>query len=318
MKLSDLVAYKNELDKMSSKTAQRSLEIELEKITHLIQTQHIKLQDFEQTIANQYQNIRNNIEQFEQQLDDLKLDLKKQIEIAEKPWFLESYRLYEKEMRRETPEYILNRRIELDDETQMMLRSRIQNHANWQQPGLIVRPGRENFIDDMVSFDPLYLVDQYHDLLKPSMDRYPDEYQKRLRTYVIRESINRDMLDKIPNNQFALCLTYNYLNFRPFEFIKKFLEELYQKLKPGGTLIMTFNDCDRYKAVLLVEQHYACYTPGALLQDLAHRIGYETVFKWDNGGPETWIELKKPGTLTSLRGGQTLAKIIHKSVAESK
>jgi SAM-dependent methyltransferase len=218
----------------------------------------------------------------------------------------------------ETPDYILSRQSYIDAETELVMRSRLQNYSSWQHPGMIVRPGLEKFIDDMVSFDPLYIVDQHYDLLKPAMNQYPEEYQRRLRTYVVTERIDRDMLDKIPNNQFGICFVYNYFNFRPFEFIKKYIEEIYQKLKPGGVLIMTFNDCDRAKAVMLVEQHYACYTPGNLLQNMAHRVGFETIFTWHNNGPTTWLELRKPGTLTSLRGGQTLAKIVHKSVAESK
>jgi hypothetical protein len=63
---------------------------------------------------------------------------------------------------------------------------------------------------------------------------------------------------------------------------------------------------------MLAERRYACYTPGSLIKELATNIGYVQMFSWDNDGPTTWLELKKPGTLTSLRGGQTLAKIINK------
>jgi hypothetical protein len=81
---------------------------------------------------------------------------------------------------------------------------------------------------------------------------------------------------------------------------------------------MTFNDCDRDKAVKLAEQRYACYTPGTMIQQFAATVGYNQIFSWNNNGPTTWLELRKPGALTSLRGGQTLAKIVHKSVAKSK
>jgi SAM-dependent methyltransferase len=191
-------------------------------------------------------------------------------------------------------------------------------YGNWKYPAMIIRPGREKFIDDMVMFDPLYLIDSDHELLKPAIEKFPEDYQKRLRTYVIDELKNDHLLQQIPDNQFGLCLAFNLFNFRPLEVIRRYLTEIYQKLKPGGVILLTFNDCDRDKAVMLVEQHFASYTPGTLIQELASSIGYEPIFKWDDGGPSTWLEIKKPGTLTSLRGGQTLAKIIHKSVAESK
>jgi hypothetical protein len=74
---------------------------------------------------------------------------------------------------------------------------------------------------------------------------------------------------------------------------------------------MTFNDCDNEKAVRLAETYYACYTPGKMVREIASRIGYEIYFNWNDSVPTTWLELQKPGTLTSIRGGQALAKIVH-------
>jgi hypothetical protein len=136
--------------------------------------------------------------------------------------------------------------------------------------------------------------------------------------YTVREELDHEILEKVPNEQIGLCLVYNFFEFKPFEIVRKYLTEIFQKLKPGGTLIMTFNDCDRDKAVKLAEQHYACYTPGAMVQQFAATVGYDQVFSWNNNGPTTWLELRKPGTLTSLRGGQTLAKIHLKNPEEHK
>jgi hypothetical protein len=177
---------------------------------------------------------------------------------------------------------------------------------------MIIRPGLEKFVEDLVGYDPLYLIDQQHELLTPAVNKFSDEYQSRLRLYTVKESVDFEILDKIPNGQFGFCLAYNFFEFKPFEILKKYMTEVYQKLKPGGTFIMTFNDCSREKAVMLAEQRYACYTPGVLVKELATTIGYTQIFGWDNDGPTTWIELRKPGALSSLRGGQSLAKIMYK------
>jgi SAM-dependent methyltransferase len=177
---------------------------------------------------------------------------------------------------------------------------------------MIIRPGTETYIQDLVASDPLYLVDESHDLLAPAMELFNEQYQNRLRPYTIDERNSESILSKLPNGQFGLCLAYNFFEFKPLEIVRKYMTEVYQKLKPGGTFIITFNDCSRDKAVMLAEQRYACYTPGGLIKELAANIGYVQKFSWDNDGPTTWLELKKPGTLTSLRGGQTLAKIINK------
>ena len=312
MKLSDLVAYKTALDKLSTRSEQREVELGLGKITHLVDTQSIQLGNFKQDLNNQYNKINRDIDQFEITLNKLKQEIKLQIELEEKYWFRESYRLYDQEMCSDSAEYVLNRRPILSEDVENILRARIQNYVDWQHPGMIIQPGLEKFVEDMVGFDPLYLIAQEHDLLIPAFSKFTEEYQRRLRLYTVKETIDAEILDKIPNNQFGICLVYNFFEFKPFEIIRSYLTEIYQKLKPGGTLIMTFNDCNRDKAVKLVEQHYACYTPGDLVQQFASTVGYNQIFSWNNNGPTTWLELRKPGTLTSLKGGQTLAKIIKK------
>jgi hypothetical protein len=297
---------------MTARTAQREIELSLGKITHLVDSQPIQLRDFKQQLDHQYNTVYSNIDQFEHTLNQLKKEIQSQIEIAEKLWFQESYRLYDQEMRSDSAEYILNRRPILANDTENYLRVRIQNYVDWQHPGMIIRPGVEKFIEDMVGYDPLYLIDQTHDLLIPAFNQFPEEYQQRLRLYTVREDVDSEILDKIPQSQFGFCLAYNFFEFKPFEILKKYMTEVYQKLKPGGTFIMTFNDCDRDKAVKLAEQRYACYTPGSLVKELATTIGYTQTFSWDNDGPTTWLELRKPGTLSSLRGGQSLAKIMYK------
>jgi hypothetical protein len=312
MKLSELVAYKTQLDKLSAKSSQRQVDIDIGKINNVVESHPIQLGNYTQQLQHQLQHIQHSFDQYESMLSQLQHEVKLLIETAEKPWFQESYRLYDEEMCHETTEARLTRRPVLPTDDIMLLQSRVRTYSDWRYPGLIIRPGLEEFIQHMVSFDPLYIVDQDMELLQPALDRYPEEYQRRLRPYVIKESLDQDILIKIPNEQFGICLVYNFFDFRPLEIIKKYLIEIYTKLRPGGTLIMTFNDCDRDKAVRLVEQHYACYTPGTLIRELAQVIGYQQIFSWNNNGPATWLELRKPGTLDSIKGGQTLAKIMHK------
>jgi hypothetical protein len=312
MKLSDLVAFRNQLSTLSALSIGRVANHELEKIHHLVESQAVQVGQYQQRLRSQQQTIEQCFLDYETQVEKLKSELNELIIATEQHWFLESYRLYEQEMCRETTEYILARRPVILEQTKITLQARLMSYANWKYPGLIIRPGLEDFIDDMVAFDPLYIVDQNYDLLEPATKRFPDQYRRRLRQYTINEWQPEPVLDKIPNGQFGICLVYNFFEFRPFEVIKKYLIELYAKLKPGGVLIMTFNDCDHSKAVELVEQHYACYTPGYLVKDLAISLGFEVNFSWNDGGSSTWLELHKPGKLTSIRGGQTLAKVIPK------
>jgi hypothetical protein len=312
MKLSTLVNYRNQLDAMSAVSIGQAADKEIEKVTHLVDTQSIQLAEFSHILQQQRQGIQLAFDAFEKDLTDLKSQLAQLIADSEKPWFQESYRLYEKEMIYETTEYILNRRPGITSETEQFYRTRIVRYNSWQHPAMIIRPGQETYINELLASDPLYLVDENHDLLTPAMNLFNEQYQGRLRPYTINERQDHEILAKLPNGQFGFALAYNFFNFRPFEVIRKYLTEIYQKLRPGGVLALTFNDCDRDKGVILVEQHFCCYTPGYLVRELAQSLGFEIVFSWTDQGPTTWLELRKPGEFQTLRGGQALAKVIPK------
>lgn len=312
MKLSELVNYRCQLDALSTIALTKTTDMELAKITHTVATQAIQVKSFADTLQQRQQDIVNSFTRFEHELENLKQELKLLIADTETPWFAESYKLYEQGMVHETAEYILNRRPEISEETDKFYRTRIVRYNSWKHPAMILRPGRETYISELVASDPLYLVDESHELLEPAMSLFNEQYQSRLRPYTINERNSPEILTKLPDGQFGLVLAYNFFNFRPFEMIKKYLAEIYQKLRPGGILAMTFNDCDRNKGVMLVESHFCCYTPGYLVRELAQSLGYEIEFSWTDQGPTTWLELRRPGQFDSLRGGQALAKIIPK------
>jgi len=300
-KLSELVAYKNEMDRLSTKSAQTFVNAELGKITHLVQ---------DAGLDQQLVDLNNSLAKFQDSYDQLRQGLQDQISEAERPWIQEGYNLYDKGEANFADDILRIRQSNSIDSTPF--RTKLTQYADWKYSAMIIRPGLDSFIENMVVYDPLYLVDLSHDFLRPALDKFNQQYQNRLRPYVVNEDLDAEILKQLPNNQFALCLAFNYFNFRPFEIIKKYLEEVYQKLKPGGVFVFTFNDCDRRSAVELVEKHYCCYTPGHLVRELVTTVGYEVVYSWNDDGPTTWIEVRKPGQLDSLKGGQALAKILPK------
>lgn len=318
MKLSDLVNYKMQLDLLSAMPVMRQADAEIEKITHVVQSQAIQLGDLSARLNQQRVTIQQSYTLFEQDLNQLKAQVKELIEQTERPWFQESYRLYEEEMIHETVEHILDRRPAVSAETEQFYRTRLVRYNSWKYPVMIIRPGRDTFINELLASDPLYLVDENPALLAPAINMFNEVYQNRLRTYTINERTQDEILAKLPDEQFGLVLAYHFFNFRPFEVIRRYFLEIHKKLRPGGVLVLTFNDCDRDKGVMLAERHFCCYTPGYLVKELARTIGFDIVLDWNDGGAYTWLELQKPGSFESLRGGQALAKIIPKPIAESK
>lgn len=338
MKVSELVAFRNYLEAMSVKTIQKNADSEILKIRHLILNQ--SQFDTRHEIEQKRYVVMQAFKEFDSYLNDLKQQVDQQIDQDEQEllqsstnWFVEQSTRYKElatidkyhhdqygvkvagpdankmKQKMDYDTQILNRSAQPSVETLKFYKARVIRYSDWRFPGMIIHPGHAPFIKEMVASDPLYLLDISTELLRPAMKPFPDIYRQRLRTYVIDE-LSDSLVGRLPDNQFGVCLVYNFLNYRPLEVIKKYISELYQKLRPGGTLIMTFNDCDRKQGVLLAEQMCACYTPGKFVIQHAQSVGFEVVLSWHDGGPSTWLEIHKPGEMTSLRGGQTIAKIL--------
>lgn len=341
MKLSDLILYRNQLQDQSLIPSFEATEHKFKEVMATI-SQFGEFASPTHQLEQDFQRLQSEFQSVESSLDQVKASVKRSIEILEPAYFQQSYQVYEHTInshrqygiydqqrieqdinienynKKVNHHILVNRQLAPTPEAKKIYRARVAMSASWEYPGMIIHPGLEPFILDMVGLDPLYLVDERHDLLKPCMQQFPESYQQRLRPYIIDEFADRPLLEKLPNQQFGVILAYNYFNYRPFELIKKYLMEIYTKLRPGGVLICTYNDCDRSAAVQLVENHFACYTPGFLIISLAESLGFEIVFKHHENGASTWAEFKKPGQRTTLRGGQTLAKILSKPVAKSK
>ena len=217
---------------------------------------------------------------------------------------------YNREQHWENLEYLQTRKISATSESMNLLRNRIRLHGDWRVPGMIIRPGLENFIEDMVPLDPLYLADSNPEILAPAINNFTLEYQRRLRPYYINDTDPATAIfGQLPQNQFGFIFAYNYFNYRPVEIIDRYIQEFYQLLRPGGTVIFTYNDCDIAHGVMLAESFMA-YTPGHRIQTAIETTNFEVIKNQIGPYDISWFELHKPGTITSLRGGQTLAEII--------
>ena len=98
MKLSELVRIKNNLDNASSMPIRNDSEHKLTEITHVFD-------NYLPTLASSINTLKDNVaksyDTFEQELNKVKASIKDQISVAEKPWFQESYELYEGELESE-------------------------------------------------------------------------------------------------------------------------------------------------------------------------------------------------------------------------
>jgi len=321
MKLSELVAYRNHLSEFDVGDIQYAARHKLEEIVYNVKNSVIQPRAFTQTLKEDQERVIDAFDHFSSTFVELINELDSMIETAEKTQYADSSRLYNEEVARygrldentnkQVNQQILDRRMPMTADVQQMISNRIKSYVDWKYPGLIIRPGVETFISDLVALDPLYIVDYSKELLQPALSTFPNEYQRRLRMYE-QDPCSTNVLDTLPNNQFGMCLAFNFFEFTPLEVLEQYLKNIFVKLRPGGILAMTFNDCDRAHCVALVEKNFCFYTPGKQVKAIAKSIGYRQMFSWTDMGNLTWLELRKPGELESIRGGQTLAKIVHK------
>jgi SAM-dependent methyltransferase len=253
--------------------------------------------------------VTESLEQFCRVYENLKQEVTAAIRTQEVEYFKNSTELYNQRMQYDSPQHILNRKMGIDNEALLDLIAALRPHTDWRVPGMIIRPGMEDFIEHLVPCDPLYVVDTHLDLITPSVNRFNEQYRSRLRQYVINEN-RKTMFSELPMDQFGLIFAYNFFNYKPAELIERYVAELYRCLRPGGLMIFTFNNCDRAHGVELAERKFMCYTPAGRLLEFMERTGFDVVSQQTRTGDLCWIECRRPGQITSLRGGQTLAKIV--------
>lgn len=311
MKLSDLVRYLNRLDDQVRPNADLLCQQHLDEHIRIVTHTQPYLQQHAERLSSIREHVREHLQVFDAAVDDTRTEIQAMIDALQPAYFAESYRLHDEEMTQDPDELIMTRHPVLSDPVRQYLSARIQLKSDWHHAGLVIRPSLGEWLPQLVGCDPLYLADVRQSLLDPCMQQFTPDYQRRLRRYVLRENDSQGLvLGDLPDGQFGFCLALDFFHYKPLELIRLYLTDIYRKLKPGGVVAFTFNDCDRAGGVELVERHFMCYTPGSMIVALCESLGFEIQQRYQIDASNTWLELQRPGELTSLRGGQSLAKIV--------
>lgn len=309
--LSNFIKYKNQVDKVEfssdRENLNKQLNSRLENLKKFSFNESLveKLEKHKESIVESFDNLDILLEEFKQST----LDHVRQLE---KKYMAESYRLYE-EGSKDNAEYILDRSLFHSliyrDEIKDYFKSRIKINSNWKYPGVCLRPEQGEYADTMLDSDPLYIVDETESLLGPVKKLWTKVLQGRIRYNLINEN-EKEIYKKFPRNQIGLFVAYNYFNYKPFEIIRLHLSAIYDIMRPGGTVIFTYNNCNLPLAVKNFEQALYTYTPGDLIIPALELIGFEIIENYNHEETNvSWLEIKKPGKLKSLKGGQSLASI---------
>jgi SAM-dependent methyltransferase len=277
-------------------------------------TEHgIQYDGIARALNDQYHSMGQAIDQYINTIDQLKQHLARAVAAQEGEYYADSTKMFFRSLIDDRDDYLLNRQLDLSADALEFVLNRVRLYSDWHWPGMVLRPGQEPWVHHLVALDPMYLVDISPGLLEAAQEKFTAEYRRRVRPYLFAESLDRDLFDQLPTGQFGFVLAYNYFNYKPIEYMTKALAEIKLKLRPGGSVAFTFNDCSRAAAVKLVENKFMCYTPGPAVINMLTALGYQITRSHQLDAAAVWIEASIPGELVSLRGGQSLAKIVARS-----
>lgn len=317
MKLSKLIRYINTVNQLSLSTLGGAATTAVNRVVADISqgNENINVSSYVDELSTIHESILQSVSSFNTVLDNLREQLLLERQELEHQAFEKSYQIYD--MQQADPNIAKNvmdlhlyKTWIYHDRDIKYYKDRISLYGSWQHAGMLIRPLRGTIIDAMLQCDPLYIVDEAPALLSPTKKLFTPQYQRRLRYKVIKEKQPAPyLLDLIPNNQLGFIVVNEYFNKRPLELIKTYLEEFLVLLKPGGVVLFTFNDCDNPIAVANFESGLYSYVPGGLLKRIVEGLGYEILNSHASDRSIHWLEIKKPGELTSIRGGQTLGVI---------
>jgi hypothetical protein len=327
MKLSELVAFRSSLEQYDFYQASRlfvknveEAKADIDRVTDKPNNQQIRFSQgvYQDELPFDLNNVETAIADLQDNFEYYKQQIDLQIQKLEEDYIKQSEKMYMRDELPSGPDVVLERSLQLDDQSKEVFYSRVSQLSDWRFPGMIIRPQETDLVEEMASSDPLYLVDYHNKLIEPCLKNMNNVYRHRVRPWVIDRYLPRKtQFNDFPKEQFGLIVIWNTLNNMPLTMCSQILNQLFDLLRPGGTCLLTFNDCNNAYNIRNFENNYRQFTPGDRLENIVKDLGY--AIKYRSEGIHGWMEIQKPGKLETIRGGQSLARVIHsEGMAHSK
>jgi SAM-dependent methyltransferase len=255
-------------------------------------------------LASNHQTIKMLYQRDCDQLKSLISMVQTRIDSAAEIFFSDDY---QNEFIYSVPDSIRQHRIlSKDEEFETKLKQRINLYSSYVYPALEIGCRDGEWTKSLTASDPLYIADISEEFLTSAVSQFPGIYQGRVRKYLITDFYK---IANLPNNQFNLIFSYNFFNYLSIRNIEKLLSQIFEWLRPGGTVLFTYNNADMPAAAGYAESYFMTYVPETLLLPMAQKLGFELVYKHNQEPACSFVELKKPGQLKSIKLGQTLGEI---------
>ena len=198
-----------------------------------------------------------------------------------------------------------NRRIYVREDIEDTIKQRILLHTSWRYPALEIGCRDGEWTQFLVAADPLYIMDRHPEFIASTVSKFPEEYQRRLRQYPL---VNHN-LSALPAGQFNFVFSWGYFNYVSMDTIKQYLRQVYIALRPGGIFMFSYNNGDTPSGAGMAENFAQTYMPKSMLIPLCESIGFNDITEYDIDPNISWLEISKPGNLSTIKAHQVLGEI---------
>jgi SAM-dependent methyltransferase len=199
------------------------------------------------------------------------------------------------------------RRIQVHEDVEQLVKQRIMLYTNWRYPALEIGCREGEWTQYMVAADPLYIMDQFPEFLDTTNNMFPEQYRNRLRKYLI----NKDTHDfsALPQAQMGFIFSWSYFNYISLDTFTQVIKQIQRLLRPGGVFLFSYNDGDTPAGMGMAENFGQSYLPKSLVIPTCQAAGLEVVAEYSRGANVHWLEVKRPGTLHTIKTHQVLGEI---------
>lgn len=316
-KLRTIVKYNQTVQSINMDDMRRSINSQLSTISTNLNTHKFDTKQIKDSITGKHLEILQILEDIDLDLNTFKEALKTEVKDMEIPYYLKSEKIYkrhgkmsgqDKRTRLRESSLIGNK------EAKELLISTIKGYVSSQYACCQLQPGYGDITDHILHGSPLYIVDEDNTILQEFRASYFNPIMQHRTNFYTMKDQHDDPLYKLPQGQIGAVVAIDVFNFKTVAVITKYLKSIYKVLRPGGTTIFTFNNCDYPKGIDKVDDMYYCYTTETEMKSICIDIGFEVYKLVAHGYDElengiSWLEIKKPGELSTIRQAQGLGQI---------
>lgn len=311
MLISDLIRFKNdllsEIDELS--LADRAIDECRAKLVRLKEANNESITTvelFEKINSNiiQYDNMLTQHHQIKLSIESILTDIDENIvKLAQTVLYNDNYPF----------KYNSQRTVTVTEDNLKKVIAAIHQHNDWHYPGVQLTTRDPILTENMVSLDPLYLCDFDQSFIDQTSSKFNDQYNMRLRKYLIQNHT----LDFLPQGQIGFMIAWLMFNYTGNDYVVTYLKNILNCLRPGGVFMFSYNNCDILESCQEYEVNKSNYHSNKNLIKLCQEIGYEIIESVDLPNNDelkyvSWMKVKKPGQLTTIKRHQVLGQLLEK------